>query len=75
LASGAGLTIETLSGSFTVVRAVPDLRPVRWFYQTPERAVAGRPPGAAPSIVALLSGLRNAMQGTRGEGLRIGGRA
>jgi hypothetical protein len=58
---------------FTVARADPDFHPVRWFYQTPERAAAGRPPRAAPSIVALLSALRNAMEGTGGDRLRIGG--
>ena len=58
-----GVGIETPGGRFTVTRADPDLRPVRWFYQTPERAAARRPPRAAPSVVALLSGLRNAMGG------------
>jgi hypothetical protein len=67
------LAIETPGGLFTVARADPDLRPVRWFYQTPERAAAARPPRAAPSIVALLSALRNAMEGTGGDRLRIGG--
>ena len=67
------LAIETLDGLFTVTRADADLRPLRWFYQTPERAAAGRPPRAAPSIVALLSALRNAMGGTGGDRLRIGG--
>jgi hypothetical protein len=68
-----GLDIETAGGVFTVARADLDLRPLRWLYQTPERAAAGRPPRAAPSIVALLSGLRNAMEGTGGDRLRIGG--
>jgi hypothetical protein len=69
----ADLAISTPSGVFTVARADADLRPVRWFYQTPQRAEAGRPPRAAPSIVALLSGLRNAMEGVGGDRLRIGG--
>jgi hypothetical protein len=68
-----GLTIETPNGLFTVARADPDLRPLRWFYQTPERAAVQRPPRAAPSIVALLSALRNAMEGTGGDRLRVGG--
>ncbi len=68
-----GLALETPNGVFTVARAGPDLRPVRWFYQTPERAAARRPPRAAPSIVALLSALRNAMEGAGGNRLRIGG--
>ena len=72
-ADGAGLMIETPAGRFTVARADPELRPVRWFYQTPERAAASRPPRAAPSIVALLAALRNVMDGTHGERLRIGG--
>jgi hypothetical protein len=69
----ADLAIDTPLGVFTVARADADLRPLRWFYQTPERAAAQRPPRAAPSIVALLSGLRKAMEGTGGDRLRIGG--
>lgn len=65
------LAIETADGMFMVRRAGEDMRPLRWFYQTPERAAAGRPPRAAPSIVALLSALRNAMAGTGGDRLRI----
>jgi hypothetical protein len=72
-AGDAGLDIETPGGVFTVAGADPALRPLRWFYQTPERAAAGRPPRAAPSIVALLSGLRNAMEGMGGDRLRVGG--
>jgi hypothetical protein len=68
-----GLAIEAPDGLFTVARADPELSPVRWFYQTPEREAAGRQPRAAPSIVALLSALRNAMGGTGGDRLRIGG--
>ena len=67
------LAIETEAGVFTVAQADRDLRPMRWFYQTPERAAAGRPARAAPSVVALLSGLRNAMEGVGGDRLRIGG--
>jgi hypothetical protein len=72
-AGDAGLAIETPAGVFKVARADPDLRPLRWFYQTPERAAARRPSRAAPSIVALLSALRNAMEGTGGDRLRVGG--
>ena len=72
-ADDTGLVIDTPNGRFAVWRADPDLRPLRWFYQTPERDAAGRPPRAAPSIVALLSALRNAMGGTGGDRLRIGG--
>ncbi|HEY0184285.1 MAG TPA: hypothetical protein VGC09_15855 [Rhodopila sp.] len=67
------VAIETPAGLFTVARADPDLRPLRWFYQTPEREAARRPPRAAPSIVALLSALRNAMEGAGGDRLRVGG--
>jgi hypothetical protein len=66
------LEIDTMDGIFTVQRADPDLRPVRWFYQTPERRAAGRPPRATPSIVALLSALRNALGGQGGQALRVG---
>lgn len=55
------VAIATAAGTLTVTRAGEALRPVRWFYQTPERAAAGRPARAAPSVVALLSGLRNAL--------------
>ena len=68
-----GLVIGTPDGRFTVAPAPVEMRPVRWFYQTPQRAAAGRPVRAAPSIVALLSALRNAMQGTGGDRLRVGG--
>jgi hypothetical protein len=67
------ITIQTPNGIFTVARADVALRPVRWFYQTPERAAAGRAPRAVPSIVALLGALRNAMEGIGGDRLRIGG--
>jgi hypothetical protein len=69
----ADLAIETAFGLFTVTRADCGLRPVRWFYQTPSRAGAGRPPRAVPSIVALLSALRNAMEGAGGDRLKVGG--
>lgn len=69
----ADVAIETASGLFTVARAEAGMRPVRWFLQTPERAAAKRPPRAVPSIVALLSALRNVMKGTGGDRLRIGG--
>jgi hypothetical protein len=74
LAPGAeGWEIETADGMFSIARADPELRPVRWFLQTPERRVAGRPARAAPSIVAALSALRNNLGASRGEKLRIGG--
>jgi hypothetical protein len=73
VAGDDGLVIETPGGGFTVGRAGPDLLPLRWFYQTPGRQAARRPARAAPSIVALLSGLRNAMAGVGGDRLRVGG--
>ncbi|MGE0221782.1 MAG: hypothetical protein AB7F35_01580 [Acetobacteraceae bacterium] len=69
---GDELTVDTAAGVFTVSPADPALRPVRWFLQTPERREAGRPPRAIPSIVALLSALRNALGGERGDRLRVG---
>ena len=66
-----GVVLATPDGPFTVTPADPALRPVRWFLQTPERAAAGRPPRAVPSIVALLSALRNHSGGEVGERPRI----
>ena len=67
-----GMAIDTADGRFVLQRASPDLRPVRWLLQTPPRTAAGRPPRAAPSIVAVLSALRNALGATGGASLRIG---
>jgi hypothetical protein len=65
------IAIESDRGVFTISRAEGALRPLRWFYQTPERAAAGRRPRASPSVVALLSALRNAMEGAGGDRARI----
>lgn len=70
--AGNAITLTTAAGPFTIRPADPDLRPVRWFLQTPERALAGRPPRATPSIVALLAALRNHIGGEGGDTLRIG---
>ena len=67
-----GMAIETAAGRIVLQRAAPDLRPIRWLLQTPERAAAGRPPRAAPSIVAALSALRHALGAAGGASLRIG---
>ena len=67
-----GLAIETAAGAFVVRQAEEAIRPVRWFMLTPERQAAGRAPRAIPSVVALLSALRNALAGTSGTRLRIG---
>jgi hypothetical protein len=67
-----GVDIATTSGTFHVQRAAEDMRPARWLLQTPERRAANRPPRATPSIVALLSALRNALDAEGGNKLRIG---
>ncbi len=72
VAGDDGVAVRTEAGVFTVQRAPEDLRPVRWLLQTPERQAARSPPRAAPSIVALLSALRNALDGEGGRSLRIG---
>jgi hypothetical protein len=51
------------------------MRPVRWLLHTPERRASNRPPRAAPSIVALLTALRNALGAESGNRLRIGASA
>ncbi len=66
-----GMRIDTEDGAFLVQPAAPDMRPVRWWLQTPVRAAAGRPPRAVPSIVALLTALRNAIGGEGGSTLRV----
>ena len=66
------ITVDAPDGAFTLQQASADLRPVRWFLQTPTRAAANRPPRALPSIVAALSALRNALGGDPGSTLRIG---
>lgn len=71
-ATDDGISIETPDGQYTLQPAAPDMRPVRWLLQTPVRAAAGRPPRAAPSIVAALSALRNALGAAGGANLRIG---
>jgi hypothetical protein len=68
-----GWEIETADGAFSIAPADAELRPVRWFLQTPERRAAGRPARAAPSIVAALAALRNNMGGVGGQRLRVGG--
>lgn len=71
-ATDDGVALLADDGAYLVRRAPADLRPVRWLLQTPERAAAGRPARAVPSIVALLSALRNTLSAERGSRLRIG---
>jgi hypothetical protein len=62
-----------VDGRSLLLRPAPiDMRPVRWLLQTPERHAANRPPRAAPSIVAVLTALRNALGAEGGNKLRIG---
>jgi hypothetical protein len=71
-ATDDGMTIDAPDGRYILQRAAPEMRPVRWLVQTPARAAAGRPARAAPSIVAALSALRNALGVSGGTTLRIG---
>lgn len=71
----AGLQVITGDGVFVLQRASEDMHPVRWLLRTPVREAAGRPPRAAPSIVAALTALRNALGAQGGAGLRIGSTA
>jgi hypothetical protein len=68
-----GIVLHAPDGDYVVRPAPADLQPVRWFMQTPERAAAGRPARAIPSIVALLSALRNTLGAEGGSRLRVGG--
>lgn len=68
----SGMQISVGTMTLGVERAPVDMRPVRWLLQTPERRAANRPARAIPSIVALLSALRNALGGNAGAALRIG---
>ena len=66
------VTVTTDEGDFSLQPAAPDMRPVRWLLQTPTRQATNRPPRAAPSIVALLTALRNALGGEGGNRVIIG---
>jgi hypothetical protein len=61
------IEITAADGAYLVRRAPPDMRPVRWLLQRPNRA-----PRVAPSVVALLAALRNALGAEGGNKLRIG---
>jgi hypothetical protein len=66
------VAVDTEAGPYTVEPAGPAMRPVRWLLQTPERRLAGRPPRAVPSLVALLSALRNQLGAPGGGAPRVG---
>ena len=70
-----GVDITARDGTYLLQRAPPDMRPIRWLLRTPERQAANRPPRAAPSIVALLTALRNVLGAESGNRLRIGASA
>ena len=72
VADGEDVSVLTDEGTFVVEAAARDIRPVRWLLQTPPRRAANRPPRALPSIVALLSALRNALGAEGGSRVRIG---
>ena len=67
-----GLAVIVRGARLQILRAGPDLRPVRWFLQTPEREAAGRHPRAVPAVGALLTALRHALGADPGTRLRIG---
>jgi len=64
-----GLLVTRGAAVFTVARGAA---PARWMLQTPARAAAGRRPRAVPSVVALLTALRAALDVPPGARLRIG---
>jgi hypothetical protein len=66
------VVVETAAGRYTIKPANPATRPIRWLLQTPERRGAGRPARAIPSLVALLSALRNQLGGTDGGTAKVG---
>ena len=67
----AWATIATSNATLRVQRAPHDMLPVRWLLHRS----ATRPPRVAPSIVALLTAVRNALGGEGGNRVRIGGSA
>jgi hypothetical protein len=62
------IVIATPSATLRVQRASRDMLPVRWLLHRS----ADRPPRVAPSIVALLTALRNALGAEGGNRVRIG---
>ena len=68
-AQAGGLMIIRAEGRYTITRGPV---PTRWFLQTPARAASGRPARPAPSITALLTALRAALDIAAGTSARIG---
>jgi len=62
------IEIATSSITLRVQRAPRDMLPVRWLLHRS----ANRPPRVVPSIVALLTAVRNALGAEGGNRLRIG---
>ena len=62
------IEIATPNATLRVQRAPPDMLPVRWLLHRS----SDRPPRVAPSIVALLTALRNALGAEGGNKLIIG---
>ena len=62
------IEIATSNATLRVQRAPHDMLPVRWLLHRS----ADRPPRVAPSIVALLTALRNALGAEGGNKLIVG---
>ncbi len=69
--NNSAIEVTTPSTTLRVQRAPRDMLPVRWLLHRS----ADRPPRVAPSIVALLTALRNALGAAGGNRIRIGGSA
>src|SRR5579871_4529441 len=67
-ATDDAIEIATPGATLRVQRAPRDMLPVRWLLHRS----ANRPPRVAPSIVALLTALRNALGAEGGNRVRIG---
>lgn len=65
----AGLRLHHAGADYTITAGQA---PVRWLLQTPARVAAGRGPRAVPSIVALLTALRAALEVPPGAPMRVG---
>jgi len=66
-AADSGMQVIVDTTKLRIERASADMLPVRWLLHRP-----GRSPRAAPSIVAVLTALRNALGAEAGNKIRIG---